>query len=347
DELAAARAQAELRDRALIRQRDLEGRGVGTAAAVETAELALSSAEQAVLTRRIAEASAETRVDQGQNAVDRARISLDNAERDLADTEIRAAFDGTLADIALTEGGLVSLNERIATLIDATALEVAFRVSTAQYARLIDADGSILEAPVRVTLDISGLDLEARGQVTRVGAAVGEGQTGRRLFARLDAVAGFRPGDFVSVHVDEPALANVARLPATAVDAAGTVLRIGPEDRLVAVEAPVFRRQGDTVLVPAAGLEGARIVAERTPLVGPGIKVRDITTDRNAAPAGGAETASAGTISLSAARRAALIATVEANTRMPDDARARVLAQLAQERVPAGLVARIEARTGG
>ena len=40
DELAAAEAQAELRDRALDRQDDLLDRGVGTDAAVETAELA-------------------------------------------------------------------------------------------------------------------------------------------------------------------------------------------------------------------------------------------------------------------------------------------------------------------
>ncbi len=347
DELSAARAQAELRSRAFERQRDLAERGVGTAAAVETAELAQSASEQSVLTRRIAEATAESRVDQGRNAVARARIALANAERDLTDTEIRAAFAGTLADVSLTEGGLVSLNEQIATLIDPTSLEVAFRVSTAQYARLIDNEGSILSAPVRITLDVLGLDLEAEGQLTRVGAAVGEGETGRRLFAGLNSFAGFRPGDFVSVHVEEPPLTEVARLPATAVDASGTVLRIGAEDRLVSAEAPILRRQGDFVLIPAQALAGMRVVAERTPLVGPGIKVRDMTTERETPQENGAETAAAETIVLTPERRAALIARVEANTRMPEEARARVLAQLAQDRVPARLVARIEARSGG
>lgn len=346
DELAAARAQAELRITALDRQRDLATRGVGTAAAVETAELAASAAEQSVLTRRISEASAETRVDQSRNAVSRARITLANAQRDLDDTEIHAAFAGTLADVTLTEGGLLTPNEKIATLIDAEALEVSFRVSTAQYARLIDDDGSILAAPVRITLDVLGLDLEARGTVTRVGAAVGEGQTGRRLFARLDHFAGFRPGDFVSVHVEEPPLTEVAQLPATAVDAAGTVLRVGAEDRLVSAVAPVLRRQGDIVLVPASGLEGARVVAERTPLLGPGIKVRDLTAERDgrAAPD---ETAAAGMVTLTPERRRALIATVEANTRMPEEARARILAQLLQDSVPAQMIARIEGRQGG
>ncbi|MBF9057558.1 efflux transporter periplasmic adaptor subunit, partial [Rhodobacterales bacterium HKCCSP123] len=49
DDVAAARAQAELRQRALTRQQDLLERGVGSAAAVETAELAAATADQAVL----------------------------------------------------------------------------------------------------------------------------------------------------------------------------------------------------------------------------------------------------------------------------------------------------------
>ncbi|MEM8536835.1 MAG: hypothetical protein AAGF56_03130, partial [Pseudomonadota bacterium] len=66
DELDAARQQAVLRQSALARQKDLEDRGVGTAATVEIAELESFQAQQAVLTRRQAEASAEARVDQAQ-----------------------------------------------------------------------------------------------------------------------------------------------------------------------------------------------------------------------------------------------------------------------------------------
>jgi len=52
DELAAAQQQADLRQRAYERQQDLQTRGVGTAASVEAAELAASSAAQSVLSRR-------------------------------------------------------------------------------------------------------------------------------------------------------------------------------------------------------------------------------------------------------------------------------------------------------
>ena len=78
---SSAEAQAELRERALQRQRDLEARGVGAAASVEEAELAAASAQQAVLARRIALAQAESRVDQATTLLARAVIALEAAER--------------------------------------------------------------------------------------------------------------------------------------------------------------------------------------------------------------------------------------------------------------------------
>ena len=52
-------------------------------------------------------------------------------------------------------------------------------------------------------------------------------------------------------------------------------------------------------------------------------------------------------LALSDERRARLVAFVEGNTRMPEDAKARVLARLAEPLVPARMVARIEDRMGG
>ena len=63
DELKAAQDQADLRDRALKRQQDLQDRGVGTAATVETTELAAAAARQSVLARRLAVAQAEAGAD--------------------------------------------------------------------------------------------------------------------------------------------------------------------------------------------------------------------------------------------------------------------------------------------
>ncbi|MEY8829425.1 efflux RND transporter periplasmic adaptor subunit [Sedimentitalea sp. XS_ASV28] len=340
DELAAAADQAALRERAFERQRDLQARGVGTAATVETAELAAASARQAVLSRRQAVAQAEARVDQAGTALARVRIAIATAERDLAETTMRAPFKGTLSEVSLVEGRLVSANEKLAMLVDPDALEVAFRVSTAQYSRLLDTDGDLLTADVTATLDVTGAELMAQGRISRDSAIAGEGQSGRMIFARLSTAPGFKPGDFVAVTVQEPPIAGVTRLPASSLDAARTVLLLGPEDRLETLSVELVRRQGDDVLVRAPALEGREVVVGRTPLLGAGIRVRPLREEARAEP-------EQAMLELSEDHRARLVAVVRANDRMPAEAKARVLAQLSEARVPSRLVERIEARSGG
>ncbi len=339
-ELDAAEDQAELREKAFNRQKDLAARGVGTATAVETAELAAASARQSVLARRIAEAQAEARVDQAGTRLARAEITLSEAQRKFDDTELVAGFDGALSEVSLVEGRLVQANEKLAMLVDPNALEVVFRVSTAQYARLLDAVGRLIPAPVTARLDVSGADLIATGIITRDGAAASQGQSGRLLFARLDDAPGFKPGDFVTVQVREPEISGVALLPASALDARGTVLVLDPEDRLEELQVELVRRQGDDILVRGEGLEGREVVAGRTPLLGGGIRVRPLRDT----PVEAEEQAM---LELSEERRARLVAFVSSSTRMPEAAKARVLGQLESNRVPAQLVERIESRMGG
>lgn len=340
DELQAAEDQSALRARALKRQQDLVERGVGMAASVETAELADASARQAVLARRIAVAQAEARVDQAGTRLARAQIALATAQRDLDETTVRAGFDGSLSGVSLVEGRLVSANEKLAELVDTSALEVAFRVSTAQYARLLDQDGDLISSQVQVFLDSTGANLQAEGTISRDSAAAGEGQSGRVIYARLSHAPGFKPGDFVTVSVQEPALTNVARLPASVLDVDGTVLVIGADDRLEELPVVLVRRQGDEVLLRGDGLEGREVVVGRTPLLGEGIRVRPLRQDA-------ASTPEAAMLELSDERRARLVAAVESSERMPDDVKTRVLGQLAEAKVPAKLVERIESRTGG
>ncbi|MHA6344703.1 efflux RND transporter periplasmic adaptor subunit [Roseivivax sp. CAU 1761] len=344
DNLAASEDQVALYERALQRQRDLDNRGVGSASAVEQAELQLSAARAAVIQRRQAVAEAEARISSAATARRRAEIALAEAERALEDTVIRAGFDGVLAEVSLVEGRRVSASEQVARLIDPAALEVAFRVSTQGYARLLDA-GDLVPADVTATLDVFGAPRTAEGRIDRAAGAVAEGETGRLVYAGLGPAPGFRPGDFVTVRVTEAPLDDVVRLPATALDASGSVLALGADDRLDAVPVDLLRRQGDEVLVAArAELLGREVVAQRTPLLGAGIRVRAVGS-------GGAATAEAAEseemVALSDDRRARLVALVEASARLPEAAKERILAQLAEPEVPAAMVQRLEARIGG
>ena len=340
DEVAAAEQQAVLRQQTLTRQNDLASRGVGTAAAVETAELALSSANQAVLSRRQVLAQAQARLDQAATRLDRARLNLEDAERVVADTEIFAPFSGTLKDVSITQGVRVTSNEHLGNLVENGKLEVSFRLSTVQYARLIEAGGTLDAADVIVSLDAQDLRLEATGQITRESVNVGDGQTGRLLFARLETAVGMRSGDFVTVTVTEPELRGVAMVPSTAIGSNGSALLLAEGNRLEEVSVDVLRRQGDDVIIRAPLLYGQQIVAERSPLLGAGIAVQPIDP---MAPAVAPEPTEM--ITLDPERRARLIAFVEGSG-MPPPVKTRILGQLEQDGVPADVVNRLEARMG-
>ena len=113
---------------------------------METAELAASSAAQAVLSRRSAVDQAKARRAQAQTRLARAELALQDASRRWKDTVLTSEFSGTLSTISLVKGGLVSPNEKIGSLIDPETLEVAVRVSTEQYARLIDRSGKLIKS---------------------------------------------------------------------------------------------------------------------------------------------------------------------------------------------------------
>ncbi|MEM8572529.1 MAG: HlyD family efflux transporter periplasmic adaptor subunit [Pseudomonadota bacterium] len=277
EDLAAAERQRDLQRRALTRSEDLQSRGVATTADLETSELALSAAEQTLTRLRLDMAEARARIGRGEIAERRATIERDEALRDLENTLSFAPFSGLLADVDAVLGRRVSLNERLGTLIDPTAFEVAFRVSNGEYARLSDDNGVPLPLPIRASLDLGGRSVSVDGMIDRVGALSTGGQSGRLLFASLAPDAGrlLKPGDFLTVEITEPVLRDVALVPASALSAGADLLVLGADDRLEEIRVQVLRRLGDQMIVGDVPF-GQDYVVVRLPQLGPGILVRPI-----------------------------------------------------------------------
>jgi len=341
EELAAAVEQENLRLRALTRQKDLVERGVGTAAALENAELAASAATQAVLSRKAAVDQAKNRGAQAETRLVRAELALSDAKRKLEDTVLYAEFSGLLSGVSLVKGGIVSANERLGQLIDPEVLEVSFKISTQQYTRLLNDNGDLLKAPVSVALTNTDQGLKADGVIIRDSASVAKGQTGRKVYAKLTKSVGFKPGDFVAVKVEEPTLNWVVTLPSTALDASNSVLLLGEGERLEEAQVKLMRRQGNEVIVRSRDLSGKEIVAQRTPVLGAGIKVKPIRSGEEN------KVAEVEMLELTEERRAKLISAIETNGYIPKSAKERIIGQLKQPKVPADVVARIESRMGG
>jgi RND family efflux transporter MFP subunit len=315
-----------LRNQARTRQQDLRSRGLGSDAATEEAALALSGAEQGVLARRKTILQAEARVAQAASAQMRAQIALDDAERALRNTAIYAPFDGRVTQVSVGQGARVTPNEMLAEVIDPTALEVMIQLSANQAAQLPDLGA----APTLFTVTV-GDQTVGQGIVARAGASVATGESGRVLFGTLQQATGVLPGDFVTVALHAPPLTDVALLPATALGSDGTVLALGPDDRLEIVAVTLLRRQGNDVIIDPGMAAGREVVAERSPLLGAGIKITPIRP---------------GFVTLSDQRRTALIAVVQSSA-MPTDEKTRLMEQLAQDQVPVSLIDRLETAAGG
>ena len=339
EEQSAAEHQVELREQSLARQNLLRGRGVTTDTAVEAAELALSAAGQALLTRKKTVAQAETRVEQTQSLLRRQAITLGEARRKLAETRLKAEFAGTLTNVNLVQGRLVNAKERIAQLVDPDSIEVAFRVSSEQYSRIVGDDGRL--RPLEV--NVKGVSLKAQATIVRESAIVAPGQTGRLLFASLrdNRRSGLRPGDFVEVEIAETSLNNVFVLPAEAADSQSQILVVAEGERLEEREANIIRKQGDEIIVSADDLIGRMIVTKRTPVIGSGIRVRPVLPENASIPN------EPQLVSLTSEEREDLMAFVKNNQRMPEAAKKRVLEQLGQEEVPQATLDRLRARMGG
>lgn len=340
-ELQASETQRNLRELALTRRQGLLDRGVSTAAEVEEAEMAFAAAEQTAASRAQAMLAAKIRIDRTVLRVDRARIALAEAERDLAETEHRAPFDGLIGDVTAVLGALATPNESLGVLVDPLSLEAVFRVTNAQYARLLDSSGALRPIDLAVTLDLDDLPLTVQGIVSRASAVIDAGATGRLVYARLDIDQAtlLRPGDFVSVTITEPPLGDVALIPAAAVTENGEMLLLGENDRLVGHSVTILRRQADSVIVAGAP-EGARYVRARAPQLGPGIKARDLSAPEVE------EGEPEDVVDLDPERQQRLIGLVEGNDNMSTDMKVRILGALRSGRVPARMVDELEGREG-
>ena len=274
-ELSAAQQQFNLRREALRRRVDLANRGLVARTAVEADQLALASAEQSVITRRQALANAQKAVEQARLAVQRADNTVSDTRRDVADTATRAPFSGVLSETNAVLGRLVGTSETLGRLIDLSSLEVAFRVSDSQFARLLDERGELLPLKARASLSLGERTITAEAVLVRIAAVTGA-EGGRTVYATLvaDERTPLRPGDFVSVAVTEPPLFRVAEIPARAATEDGVIYVIGEDNRLEEVRVRILRRMADTLVVADAPFD-RRIVAELRPQLGPGIRVQN------------------------------------------------------------------------
>lgn len=165
--------QLEIEQAELFRQRGLLDKGLVSQSAVEKAEQAVAGMRQSLSAKKQSLLAARMRSDSTALAVNRASITVEDARKGLAESDVYAPFDGVLAQISATLGSRVGANEKLGMLIDPGSLEVSFRVPDAQIARLLDEQGTgLMDLAVTVSLSLGARSISMHGRLDRIAATV-------------------------------------------------------------------------------------------------------------------------------------------------------------------------------
>jgi RND family efflux transporter MFP subunit len=264
-----------LQQRHLVRVERLKARGAGTDRSLDNAKLDVTRQLQIMSNRRNEIAAESARLAQQEAEITRLEVSIERMQRDLERTRLTAPFDGYLYDISAEIGKRLSVNDRVARLIDAERLEVALHLSDGQFGRLIADGESLLNRQAKVIWRIGGRDLIFAARIERGAATINAASGGIDVFARLENAAleqALRPGAFVTVLLPDRWYRNVARLPETAIDDKHQIYIIN-EGRLERRQVELVARQGNDVLVRGQISEGEIAVSHLFSEIGPGVKV--------------------------------------------------------------------------
>ena len=272
------REQTELARRDVERRERLQGTAASSVKSLDDSRLALSLRNQQIIQRHQSIARLTAQAEQQQAVLDRWRVSLSRAQRDLAETRLEAPFDGYLVDSDAGVGRRVGLGDRIARLIDANRLEARFHLSDSEYARLL-AGGDYRGRDAEVTWRIGEASYEFKAVIDRVDGEIDAQSGGVNLYARIlgQGVDGvLRPGAFVEVALDDRLFRDVVRLPESALHddgSGGYLVYVVIEGRLEARLVEIMLRGGNDVLLRGSLSDGEQVVVTRLPEIGSGLLV--------------------------------------------------------------------------
>ena len=251
------RERIQLLERDVARRERLVKRGNASEKALDDSRLSLSEARQQLIDRQM--------------NIERREVDLLRVQRDLADTNMTAPFDGFLVDVTTSVGKFVNVGDTIGKAIRADRLEARFHVSNQEFTRFL-SDGNYRGVKARVVW--AGQEFEAL--LDRIESEVQTGSGGVEVFASIAGVTidtNLRPGAFVEVYVPGPRYEGVVRIPEEALYGGDTVYRI-ENGRLQPRQVTVAARDGKDLLIRGEFGPTDRLVTTRFPEVGPGLKVQ-------------------------------------------------------------------------
>ena len=198
------------------------------------------------------------------------RAATDQAQRDLARTELRAPFDGLVRDERVDLGQFISRGENIGTIYAIDYVEVRLPMAADQLVYLgmpVYVRGELPEEmrpPVSVAADFGQVRLIWEGELVRLEAEVDERSRMVYGVARLRTVEKDQDimipvGLFVQAEIRGSAVDRVVRLPRSTVRDSNQVLVVDEDNRLRFRQVSILRLEHDEVLI-SDGLADGELV---------------------------------------------------------------------------------------
>ena len=250
-----------------------EAREVRALAEFEHATFELKRMRALVKDQLVSQAMLENAVRQTrltEAALKEAQINLDQAERDLDRTELRAPFDAIVRSKAVDLGEFVSMGKPLAQLFAADGFEVRLPVLDTQLAYLnlpssIEATAPLNSAnlpSVRLSAQYAGAAASWDAQLVRSESEIDRRSRMVTLVARVSGTrnalsANSLPvGAFVNAEIEGITLENAFQLPRSALRQDNQVLVVDEESRLRFREVSIARYEQDRILIQSGLREG-------------------------------------------------------------------------------------------
>ena len=262
----ARRSEERVNARNLDRGRRLAGEGLISARDLEIAE---NAAALARASRREAEAA------------------LEQAEIDLARTEMHAPFAGRVREERVDVGQFVARGTTLGRIYAVDYAEVRLPITAEDVAFLslrLDGAGDDGDGPaVVLRADFAGAAREWHGRVVRTEGEIDPRSRMVHVVARVDDPYGRaveRPGVplavglFVAAEIRGRTIPEAVVLPRAALHGADQVLTVDGESRLRVRTVEVLRRQGDEVVVRSGLVAGERVCLSQIEAAVDGMRVR-------------------------------------------------------------------------
>ena len=209
-----------------------------------------------------------------------AEARLQQAETNLARTEIRAPYAGRVLEKKVDVGQYVSPGTVAATIYSVDAAEVRLPLTDHQLAFVELPEGGAHQASVTLTTRVGNTIHQWQGRLVRTDGAIDTASRQLFVVAKIDKpfqqngdTPPLKIGQFVEADIQGQQLTNVFVLPRSAVETGDEVLVVTEDRRIERRAVKVILRKGEQVVVSAGLKSGDEISLTPMPFARNGTSV--------------------------------------------------------------------------